>query len=300
MKNWLKQLKENNIFYLENELLSKHTSWKIGGPVDAFIQPVNKEELIKLLKILKENDVKWKIIGNGSNILVTDKGYRGAIISLKSGFREVVIKNNLIYADAGISLVQLANLAARNKLTGLEFATGIPGTIGGAITMNAGAHGSDISKILQEAEVLLENGEIIVWEKEDFKFEYRSSILHRKDAIVLSSTFNLENGVYKRIISDMEQYKERRKKTQPYNYPCSGSIFRNPSNDYAGRLIEELGLKGYKIGGAQVSTLHSNFIVNIGNAKSSDVLLLINYIKDKVYKKYNIELNTEVEVIGEQ
>lgn len=285
---------------MENELLSKHTSWKIGGPVDAFIQPVNKEELIKLLKILKENDVKWKIIGNGSNILVTDKGYRGAIISLKSGFREVVIKNNLIYADAGISLVQLANLAARNKLTGLEFATGIPGTIGGAITMNAGAHGSDISKILQEAEVLLENGEIIVWEKEDFKFEYRSSILHRKDAIVLSSTFNLENGVYKRIISDMEQYKERRKKTQPYNYPCSGSIFRNPSNDYAGRLIEELGLKGYKIGGAQVSTLHSNFIVNIGNAKSSDVLLLINYIKDKVYKKYNIELNTEVEVIGEQ
>ncbi len=300
MFSWIRQMNENNIVLFKNELLSKHTSWKIGGPVDAFIIPKAEEELIKVIRILNNNNISWKVLGNGSNILVSDKGFRGAIISLKDGFKEVSIDNNLINAGAGLSLIQLSNLAAKNSLTGLEFAVGIPGTIGGAITMNAGAYGSDISNILQQAKVLLENGDVFTWGKEDFMFDYRSSILLKRNAIVLSALFKLKKGDQNRIIFDMKNYKEKRINSQPYGQPCSGSVFRNPPNGYAAKLIEELGLKGYNIGGAEISTKHSNFIVNTGNAKSSDVIALINYIKLEVNKKYNIELITEVEAIGEQ
>lgn len=299
MTSWIKQIKGSKIALFENEILSKHTSWKIGGPADAYIIPADKEELIKTIQILNECNVKWKVIGNGSNILVSDKGYSGAVISIKRGFNQVSIDNNLINVGAGFSLIQLANFAAKNCLSGLEFAAGIPGTAGGAVAMNAGAFGSDISNILKSAEVLLENGDVTTWRKEDFKFEYRSSILHKRNLIILSALLNLKIGDYNRIILDMNKYKEIRMKLQPYGDISSGSVFKNPANDYAARLIEELGLKGYNIGGAKVSTKHANFIINTGNASSGDVISLINFIRQEVNKKYNIELISEVELIGE-
>ncbi|MGD9677905.1 MAG: UDP-N-acetylmuramate dehydrogenase [Vulcanibacillus sp.] len=300
LKDWKNLLNINNIIFKENELLSKYTSWGIGGPAKVFILPRNKKELINTLEILRKGSIKWKVIGNGSNILAPDEGYDGAIISLRNGFNQYSVKNTLVTAGAGFSLIHLANIAAKHGLSGLEFAAGIPGTVGGAVSINAGAHGSDISKILQEAEVLLENGEVERWTVVDFKFDYRSSILHKEKAIVIDSIFKLETGNTEKIISDMVNNKERRIKTQPFNLPSAGSVFRNPNNDYSGRLIEELGLKGYRIGDAQISTIHSNFIVNIGNATSKDILALINYIKEKVYEKYNIELITEVELIGDE
>jgi len=300
LKKWIQQLKEAEIgIVLENEPLSKHTSWRIGGPADAFIEPNNLNELIKTIKILNGNNIPWKTIGKGSNLLVLDNGFRGAIIHLTNTFAEITFDESTIHVGTNVSLIRLANLAAKNGLTGLEFAGGIPGSVGGAIYMNAGAHGSDISNILQSAEVLLENGEVKYWTKDDFKFGYRKSILQQKKGIILSATFQLELGNRKQIAEKMASFKDRRRKTQPYHLPCSGSVFRNPDGDYAGRLIEQLGLKGYKVGDAQVSTMHANFIVNIGHAKSKDILTIIKDIKEKVYEAYNIELIPEVEIVGE-
>lgn len=301
MKKWIKELSQENIAtILENEQLSKHTTWKIGGLADAYIIPNGRDELVKIIEILNANEVVWKVLGKGSNLLVSDKGYRGAIISLQTEtFRELDIRETMIKVGADFSLVRIANLAAKNGLTGLEFAGGIPGTVGGAIYMNAGAHNSDISNILIEADVLNEKGKIETWSNKDFEFAYRYSKLQNRKGIILSATFNLDYGDRRIIAEKMASYKDRRRKSQPYNLPCAGSVFRNPKNDYAGRLIEELGLKGYKIGAAEVSTLHANFIVNTGNATAKDILDLINYIKNRVLEAYNVELISEVEVIGE-
>lgn len=301
LNKWIKELFQANVAtIIENEPLSKHTTWKIGGPADAYIIPNNRDGLVKIIEILNSNKVKWKVLGKGSNLLVSDKGYRGAIISLQQeGFRELDIDQTTINVGADFSLVRLANLAAKNGLTGLEFAGGIPGTVGGAIYMNAGAHNSDISNILIEAEVLNGSGIIESWSNKDFEFSYRHSKLQECKGIIISATFNLSYGDRKIIAEKMASYKDRRRRTQPYNLPCAGSVFRNPKDDYAGRLIEELGLKGYKIGDAQVSTLHSNFIVNTGNATAKDIIDLIEYIRNKVIEAYNIELTSEVELIGE-
>ncbi|OEF99528.1 UDP-N-acetylenolpyruvoylglucosamine reductase [Vulcanibacillus modesticaldus] len=301
MSEWIQQLKESSVGeILENEPLSKHTTWKIGGPADVFIETKGKEELVKTINILNDNQVSWQVLGRGSNVLVSDKGFQGAIISLNKNFQEINFDGSVVQTEAGASLIRLANLAAKNGLTGLEFAGGIPGTIGGAIYMNAGAHGSDISQILESAEVLLDNGGIVTWRNTDFEFEYRTSILQRKKAILLTAVFSLMQGDRKIIAEDMARFKDRRRRTQPFNYPCTGSVFKNPPNDYAGRLIEQLGLKGFQIGGAQVSTIHANFIVNTGNATAKDVLSLIDYIKDKVYQEFQVVLESEVELIGEK
>lgn len=301
MKEWIQHLKNEKVGnILENEPLSKHTSWKIGGPTDVLIEPENTENLRKAIATLKSFSVPWKVIGKGSNLLVLDKGFRGAIISLnQKPFQRIIFDGTNIFAGSNASLIRLANLAAKHGLTGLEFAGGIPGTVGGAVYMNAGAHGSDISKILDSAEILNQNGEIVNWFNHDFEFSYRTSKLQKEMGILISSSFKLKDGDRKNIAENMAKFKDRRRKTQPYDLPSSGSVFRNPEGDYAGRLIEELGLKGFSIGGAQISTLHSNFIVNIGSATAKDVLTLIDYIKEKVYQSYDIELLTEVETIGE-
>lgn len=301
MKKWIQQIIENNIgTVLVDEPLSKHTSWKIGGPADAFIIPEGKEKLITTIKLLNLNGIEWKIIGKGSNLLVLDRGFRGAIISLNhEEFQKIEINQTQVITGANVSLVRLANLVAKQGLTGLEFAGGIPGTVGGAIYMNAGAHGSDISKVMQEAEILNEFGEIEIWQANDFLFSYRTSAVQTRKATILSAKFELQLGDRKKIAENMSTFKSRRQKTQPYNLPNAGSVFRNPPNDYAGRLIEELGLKGYQIGGARVSELHANFIVNIDNATAEDVLKLIGTLKEKVYSTYKVELFSEIEIIGE-
>lgn len=299
LKEWIQKLITDDVGnVLANEPLSKHTTWKIGGTTDAFIQPKDMNGLLKTIKLLHEYKIPWKVFGKGSNLLVLDQGFQGAIISLDKEFQEIHFENTYVHVGAGSSFIRLANLAAKHGLTGLEFAGGIPGTVGGAIYMNAGAHGSDISQVLSEADVLLENGSLIRWKLADFDFSYRRSRLHDKKGIVLSGVFSLKQGDRKKIAEDMARLKHHRRKTQPYHLPCAGSVFRNPEGDYAGRLIEQLGLKGFRIGGAQISTMHANFIVNVDQASAKDVLNLIEYVKEQVYDAYHIKLVPEVELVG--
>lgn len=301
MEEWIQQLYDEKVGIIKlNEPLANHTSWKLGGPADLYIIPEDYQGLSKTIEILNNWQIAWKILGKGSNLLVLDKGFRGAIISLNNkSFQKIIINDSCISVGASVSLIRLANLAAKEGLTGLEFAGGIPGTVGGAIYMNAGAHGSDIFQVLVEAEVLTENGEIVTISKDYLQFSYRTSIFQQKEWIILSAVFQLKFGDRKEIASKMAQFKLKRKNSQPYNLPCSGSVFRNPEGDFAGRLIEQIGLKSFQIGGAQVSDLHANFIVNVNEATAKDVLELIEHIQRQVYEIYGINLNSEVELLGE-
>ncbi|WP_045515377.1 UDP-N-acetylmuramate dehydrogenase [Neobacillus niacini] len=282
-----------------NELLSQHTTMKIGGPADIFIEPSSLENIQKVMTFIKERQIPWRAIGRGSNLLVSDKGIEGVVIKLGSGLDHLSINESTITVGGGHSLVSLSTLISKKGLSGLEFASGIPGSVGGAVYMNAGAHGSDISKILTKAHILFEDGAIEWLSKDEMEFTYRTSVLQKKrPGIVLEAEFQLIKGDRTAIVSQMQKNKDYRKETQPWNFPCAGSIFRNPLPNYAGKLIEDAGLKGFQIGGAKISDMHGNFIVNAGNATAKDVLDLIQYIKDKILNLYGIKIETEVEIIG--
>lgn len=283
-----------------NEPLKNHTTIKVGGPADLFIQPRDKEGLVQALNILRQAQVPWFVIGRGSNLLVRDGGIRGAVIKLGKGLDTLTISNEWVTVGAGFSMIKLATIVAQQGLSGLEFAGGIPGTVGGAVFMNAGAHGSDISSVLVSAQVLYQDGQIKELSKEELHFGYRTSSLQREPkGICLEATFELKKGDKEEIMRHMAQNKEYRRKTQPLQEPCCGSVFRNPKPHSSGRLIEQAGLKGYRVGDAQVSTKHANFIVNLGNARASDVLALIRHIQETVYSLYGIQLKPEVEIVGE-
>ncbi|MDP5273157.1 UDP-N-acetylmuramate dehydrogenase [Chengkuizengella axinellae] len=284
----------------QDEPMAEYTTWKIGGPADLFIVPEHIEELSETIKILHNNGVPWMQIGRGSNLLISDKGIRGAVIKLGKGFETIHFEKNRVYVGGAFSFIKLSVLAAKEGLTGLQFASGIPGTVGGAVYMNAGAHGSDMSRILSTAKIVLETGELVEWSADDLKFAYRDSILHRKKGIVAEAVLNLEYGNRKDIAKLMATLKERRLKTQPLQLACAGSVFRNPDQNHAAKLIEQAGLKGTRIGGAEVSTLHSNFIVNTNQATARDVLTLIEHIQSVVYEKYDVFLVPEVLQVGER
>lgn len=286
---------------LVNEPLAQYTTWRVGGAADWFIYPKSKEQLQRTMQILYEaGRIPWIAIGRGSNLLVRDGGIRGAVIRLGEGLDHLEIEGNRITAGGGYSFVRLSGRAAKAGLTGLEFASGVPGTVGGAVYMNAGAHGSDVSKTLISAEVVRETGEIEVMKPEDLKFRYRTTSLQEdKRGIVAEATFQLETGDPDIIMADVRSFKDRRRRTQPLQYPCAGSVFRNPPGHYAGSLIESAGLKGYRIGDAEVSELHANFIINRGQATAHDVLTLISEIQKIVKEKHGIALQTEVRVVGE-
>jgi UDP-N-acetylmuramate dehydrogenase len=300
MKELLTNLQELNIGKIkENELLAHHTTIKIGGPADIFIEPSSIENLIKLLDFINKHKLKWRAIGRGSNLLVSDKGIEGIVIKLGKGLDHLEINGSEIRVGGGHSLVSLSTLISKKGLSGLEFASGIPGSVGGAVYMNAGAHGSDISKILKKAHILFEDGTMEWLSNEEMEFSYRTSILQNKrPGIVVEAIFQLTEGDRTTIVNQMQKNKDYRKETQPWNYPCAGSIFRNPLPNYAGKLIENAGLKGFSIGGAKISEMHGNFIVNAGNATAEDVLALIQHVKDTIYKLYQIKMETEVEIIG--
>jgi UDP-N-acetylmuramate dehydrogenase len=282
-----------------NELLSQHTTMKIGGPADIFIEPSSLENIQKVMNFLKERQIPWRAIGRGSNLLVSDKGIEGVVIKLASGIDHLAVNDSKIIVGGGHSLVSLSTLISKKGLSGLEFASGIPGSLGGAVYMNAGAHGSDISKILTKAHVLFEDGSIEWILNDEMEFTYRTSVLQKKrPGIVLEAEFQLSKGDRTAIVSQMQKNKDYRKETQPWNFPCAGSIFRNPLPNYAGKLIEDAGLKGFQMGGAKISEMHGNFIVNAGNATAKDVLDLIQYIKDTILNLYGIKMETEVEIIG--
>ena len=283
----------------KDEELARHTTMKIGGPADLFIEPTSIEGLKKTMQLVQKYRVNWRAIGRGSNLLVSDQGIEGVVIKLGNNLKDMKLDGTQLTVGAGYSIVALAVLISKKGLSGLEFASGIPGSVGGAVYMNAGAHGSDISKILTDAHILFEDGSLQWLTNDEMEFSYRTSVLQKKrPGIVVEARFQLTEGDKEQIVAVMQKNKDYRKVTQPYDSPCAGSIFRNPLPHFAGKLIEEAGLKGFQIGGAQISEMHGNFIVNAGNAKAFDVLQLIEYVKKTIMEKYNIQMETEVEIIG--
>ncbi len=302
MKELARQLQEMKIGNVkENEPLASHTTIKIGGPADLFIEPSTIENLERAMNVIREAGVKWTAIGRGSNLLVSDKGIEGVVIKLGAGLDHVEVEGTRVTAGAGASTVALALTLSRKGLSGLEFASGIPGSIGGAVYMNAGAHGSDISKILEKAHILFEDGTMEWLSVDQMEFSYRTSVLQKeRPGIVLEAVFNLQEGDVETIKAVIKKNKDYRKDTQPWSSPCAGSIFRNPLPNYAGQLVEKAGLKGYSVGGAQISEMHGNFIVNTGNATANDVLDLIEYVKEKIWEMHSVKMETEVEIIGKK
>ncbi|SHE62104.1 UDP-N-acetylmuramate dehydrogenase [Seinonella peptonophila] len=283
------------------EPLSRHTTWKVGGPADLFVHPRTEEELQNTISVLHQRTIPWIAIGRGSNLLVRDGGIRGAVIKISDGFDQLAIDGTRLTVGGGYSMVRLATYVARQGLAGLEFAGGVPGNVGGAVYMNAGAHGSEISAILESAVILDETGRKHTLEKDEMNFSYRTSILQNElHGIVTAATFQLSEGNRTEITDRLSRFKNRRRETQPLQHPCAGSVFRNPPHTHAGKLIEEAGLKGYQIGGAQISELHGNFIINCGDAKADDIQEMINFIKKEIYKRTQIELIPEVKMIGEE
>jgi len=283
-----------------NEPLAGHTTWKIGGPADILIIPATEEELEAALRLLSRDGVPWCVLGRGSNTLVSDKGVRGAVIKLGDGFDDVCFDGDTVMAGASYSFIKLSVMAGKEGLTGLEYAGGIPGTVGGAVYMNAGAHGSDISRILKSASIVWEDGSRAVLGNEEMKFSYRHSILQERRGIITRAEFQLAAGDRKEVAAAMATYKDRRRRTQPLQMACAGSVFRNPPNDHAARLIEAAGLKGLRQGAAEVSQVHANFIVNHGGAKAEDVLTLIGKVQQIVEQTYGISLVPEVLLMGER
>lgn len=291
----LKKLKVGKV--IVNPKMSDYTTYKVGGNALAIVYPNDIEDLIKLLNYLKENKIKFKILGNGSNLIFSDEKYEGVLIKL-SEFNNLEINDTIVTVGSGYNLVKLSLKTARMGLSGLEFASGIPGTIGGAVFMNAGAYKMDMSYIVSEVKVLTPEMTIKTLYNKDLDFHYRSSFLQKnRDYICLEAKLVLKHGDANNIMEVIADRKQRRLLTQPLEYPSAGSVFRNPENDYAGRLIEELGYKGKNIGGAYVSEKHANFIINKDHATASDIRNLINEIKEKVKEKYGIELIVEQEFV---
>lgn len=291
----IKKLKVGKV--IENIDLKKYTTYKAGGIGRVLVIPKDIESLQKLFNYINKNNIKYKMLGLGSNLIFGDDIYEGILIKLDE-FNDVNINGTTIRVGAGYSLIKLSLLAARNDLAGLEFASGIPGTVGGAIYMNAGAYKSDMGYIVKEIKVLTPDNEIITMSNKELDFHYRTSFLQKNPGyICLEATLNLYKGDRNAILDVIRDRKKRRMETQPLEFPSAGSVFRNPPDDFAGRLIEELGYKGKKIGGAMVSTKHANFIINVGNAKGNDIKKLILEIQEKVKEKYDIELKVEQEFV---
>ena len=279
-----------------NEPMSKHTTFKVGGIADTYITVNSKEKLLKVLELLKNE--KITIIGNGSNLLVTDKGIRGIV--LKYSANNCSINGKTVTVESGMTNARLANTLLKQNLAGYEFAAGIPGTIGGAIVMNAGAYGREMKDVVESTEFIdLETNKIETLKNEEQEFEYRKSIFQNKKCIILSTTLKLEDGIKEEIEEKMKEYAEKRRSTQPLDMPSAGSTFKRGNGFITAKLIDEAGLKGYSIGGAQVSTKHAGFIVNKGNAKAKDIIELIKYIQDEIYKKFGEKIEPEIKIIGE-
>lgn len=294
------KLNKENLYY--DEPMAKHTSFKIGGPADLFIKVDNIEELKETLDLSKQNQIPLTIIGNGSNLLVTDKGIRG--ITVKLNLKDIEIKNEnnkqIIKVDAGVPVGLLAQKLLKEEIAGFEELSGIPGTIGGAVIMNAGAHGKEIKDILKKVTAMDYNENIHEFTNEECQFSYRNSRFQKEKYIILQATLELEKGNSTEIKEKMDEYMQFRKEKQPIEYPNAGSTFKRGEDFVTAKLIDEAGLKGYKIGGAQVSEKHAGFIVNVDNATAKDVIELTDYIKEKIKEKFGKKINLEIQIIGEK
>ena len=292
-----KEIKRENV--IKDESMSKHTTFKVGGKADLFVCPSNVNELSYAIKTCKTFNIPYYVVGNGSNIIVKDNGFRGAIIQIYKNLNNVTIEDDTITADAGILLAKLAKIIANESLEGFEFAAGIPGTLGGAVYMYAGAYGGDMSQVIVSADVIDEKGNIITLSKEELELGYRTSIVQQKDYIVLRAVLKCKKGNKEKIKDLIEELNNKRKEKQPLEYPSAGSTFKRPEGYYAGKLIMDSGLRGHQIGNAQVSEKHCGFIINRGDATANDIINLINHVRNTVRDKYHVNLETEVRIIGE-
>ena len=281
-----------------DEPLKNHTTFKIGGNCIALVEPREISEIIEAVKICRENNIKFFVIGNGSNLLVPDEGYNGVIIKLKSEFSTIKVEGDYLIVNSGAKLSEVYTVAYENSLTGFEFASGIPGTIGGAIYMNAGAYGGEMKDIVESVKVLdLDNFELRELKNEELEFSYRKSIIQRKNYIVTTIKLKLQKGNKEEINAVYEDLRERRNSKQPLNFGSAGSTFKRPEGHFASKLIEDAGLKGYHINDAWVSEKHSGFIVNKGNASFKEVMKLIEYVQKVVFEKFGVKLETEVRIL---
>jgi len=289
---------ENNIEI--DAPMKEHTSFKIGGPADILVTPENDQQLSRVLNICNDNNIPFFIMGNGSNLLVRDKGIRGVVIKLFNNYSRYKVEGNIIKADAGILLSKLSNIALKHELSGLEFASGIPGTLGGAVFMNAGAYDGEMKNVVIKTEYMDQNGCIRCICGDEHEFGYRSSFIQKIGGIILRSELKLNKGLKDDIKLRMDDLNARRKEKQPLEMPSAGSVFKRPEGYFAGKLIQDAGLKGFKIGGAEVSKKHCGFIVNTGDATARDVIELIHFIQHKVKSEFNVELYTEIRIVGEE
>ena len=281
-----------------DEPMSKHTTFRIGGPADIFVKIKNLENLKYVLKIAKNRNLPLTIIGNGSNVLVKDNGIRGIVIKLE--MNDIQVLDNQIIVDAGATLTKICKVAKENELSGLEFAYGIPGTIGGAIVMNAGAYGGEMKSIVSKTTYMNDNLEVKTISKEEHNFSYRTSIFsENKSLIIISTVLEMTKGSKEDISNQMKQNINSRIEKQPVDLPNAGSTFKRGKDFITAKLIEEAGLKGFSIGGAMVSTKHAGFIINTGNAIAEDVLKLVEQIKKTIKEKFNKEIELEIKVLGE-
>ena len=294
----LKQAVGAGIF-LTDEPMSRHTTFRTGGPADIYIEPSGVEELKQVLDICREENVAYTIIGNGSNLLVGDGGYRGVLISFGKPFAQVTIEGAQVRTGAGALLSAVAQQVLNASLTGFEFAAGIPGTIGGAVVMNAGAYGGELCQVLREATVLTPEGEVKTLPAEELELGYRTSCVQKNGYIVLEAVLQLQPGNADDIRAVMDALASKRREKQPLEYPSAGSTFKRPEGHFAGRLIQDAGLRGFRVGGAQVSEKHCGFVINRDHATSADILSLCRQVQEKVKAQFGVELELEVKLLGE-
>jgi len=284
----------------EKESMARHTSFRTGGEADLFLTPRTAAEIKQAILLLREYKIPYLVLGNGSNILVCDKGIRGAVISIGEKMNRITVEGEKMTVDAGALLSALSAKALEYSLEGLAFAGGIPGSFGGAVCMNAGAYGGEMKDVLKEVRVLDETLEEVVYSVEDLKLSYRHSILSDRALVVLNGVMQLQKGNQKAIEEEMIRLATQRREKQPLQYPSAGSTFKRPTGYFAGKLIEDAELKGYTVGGAEVSTKHSGFVVNKGGATTEDILAVIDHCQKTVQERFGVTLETEVKIIGER
>lgn len=282
-----------------SEPMNRHTTFRIGGPADYFLLPSTAEEVKKILEICKEKELPYFILGNGSNLLVSDEGYCGVIIQLYRNYGGITVEGTNIRAGAGALLSQIASAAKNASLTGFEFAGGIPGTLGGAVVMNAGAYGGEMKNVLKEVTVMTGQGEIMTIPAEKLEMGYRTSLVKKAGYLVLEAVISLKAGDVEEIKAIMKDLTEKRVSKQPLEYPSAGSTFKRPEGYFAGKLIMDAGLRGYQVGGAQVSEKHCGFVINKGNATAADVCGLMKDVQEKVQEQFGVTLEPEVKFLGE-
>ncbi|MBL4936293.1 UDP-N-acetylmuramate dehydrogenase [Clostridium sp. YIM B02515] len=281
-----------------DEPMKNHTSFKVGGPVDILVTPESYDEIVKVIKLCNEENMTYYIIGRGSNLIVRDGGFRGMVIKLTK-LDKIKVEDERLIVQSGVDLCKVSEAALENSLKGFEFACGIPGTVGGAVTMNAGAYNGEISQVIESALVVDKNGKLITLNKEELELGYRMSAIQKYGYTVLEVTFKLIKGEYSSIKERIDDLTKKREDKQPLEYPSAGSTFKRPEGHYTGKLIEESKLKGFSIGGAQVSEKHAGFIINKGDATAKDILDLIAYIQNTIKSNFDVELHPEVRIIGE-